>query len=304
VSKTGLILHIFAACITVSAAVPAPVSASDMVKFLPTPACTENWNLDGKPALFDKDTLFDRINGESELYFPYGFDLLAYGRYENKQNPMIAIDMDVYRMGSLLDAFGMFANYRKKKDEAVALGVEGTLSESQVFFYAARYFVRLQVTGATDLDRRTLLQCAQSVAARLPSNTARPKELEALDVPGVDRGTERYIAQSLLGYEFFQQGLVAGLSGGAEAQVFVVLGQSAESARKTLRQYRDYLASGGNGVTYKEEKAGSSLEGKDPLYGAVRARQKNSIVVGVIRASDGREASELLDRVVAKIRRE
>ena len=39
-------------------------------KALPTQACAEGWVMDGKVTLFDKDGLFDRVNGESELYFP------------------------------------------------------------------------------------------------------------------------------------------------------------------------------------------------------------------------------------------
>ncbi|HTG00590.1 MAG TPA: DUF6599 family protein [Nitrospirota bacterium] len=295
---------LLAACLVAAAFTPVTVSAENMEKFFPVPACTAGWTIDGSITYFDKESLFDRINGESELYFPYGFERLAYGRYESKRHPSLAIDADVYKMGSLLDAFGMFANYRKKQDTIIAVGAEGTLSESQVFFYDDRYFVRLQVTGATAIDRATLLECAKAIAQRLPANANRPRELELFGVPGIAQGTERYIAQSVLGYEFFPRGLLAGFSNGTEEQVFIVFGRSTEEAKKIIRNYRDYLAAGGRVASYQEEKTGLSLEGNDPLYGAVLARQKYSIIAGVIRASSVNGVNELLNRVLAKVRTE
>ena len=107
-------------------------------------------------ALFDKDTLFDHINGEAELYFPYGFDMLATATYMDRNNPEVWIVADVYRMASLLDAFGIYSNYRKADAASVTVGAEGFVSPSQLMFYQDRYFVRLQVTGATSLGARCI----------------------------------------------------------------------------------------------------------------------------------------------------
>ena len=36
-------------------------------------ALREGWIRSGKAEFFDKDTLFDLVDGEAEAYFPYGF---------------------------------------------------------------------------------------------------------------------------------------------------------------------------------------------------------------------------------------
>ena len=69
--------------------------------------------LTGKPVYYDRDTLSDRIDGEAELYFPYGFDRMAAARYVSEKSPGTGVDVEIYRMGSLLDAFGIYANYRQ-----------------------------------------------------------------------------------------------------------------------------------------------------------------------------------------------
>ena len=280
------------------ASLPAVGAENVVDKILPEPSCADGWTLDGKAAFYDKDTLFDRINGESELYFPYGFEKLAYARYESRQNPAIAVDADVYTMGSLLDAFGMFANYRRKDDADIAIGVQGTISSSQVFFYQDRFFVRLQATGTTSINKDVFLACAGAISKNLPKSTGRPRELDMLDVPGVLTKSERYVAQSLLGYDFFRRGLIAdALLMNEQVQVFVVIEKTREAALKTIDQYRASLRSSGSSVPVSGGNGRNSLEAIDPLYGKVYAEQAGRFVIGVVRTKNIPAAKQLVELV-------
>src|ERR1035438_3684104 len=136
--NTLYFISLLVVCLLTSSS-PAFAAEVALEKLLPVPACAENWLMDGKAALYDRDNLFERINGESELYFPYGFELLASARYADKKNPNSALEADIYRMGSLLDAFGMYANYRRKDDPDAGIGAEGSVSASQLFFYQGRF---------------------------------------------------------------------------------------------------------------------------------------------------------------------
>jgi hypothetical protein len=281
-----------------------PASGADIVldTIMPAPSCTEGWTLDGKVTFFDKDTLFDRINGESELYFPYGFEKLAYARYENKQNPAIAVDADVYTMGSQLDAFGMFANYRRKDDADIAIGAQGTISSSQVFFYQDRYFVRLQATGTTSMSKDVFLACAEAISRNLPKSTGRPRELDVLDVPGVLTKSERYVAQSLLGYDFFRRGLIAdALLINEQVQVFVVIEKTREAALKTIDQYHASLKSSGSAARVSEGNGRNSLEAIDPLYGKIYVEQAGRFVIGAVRIKNVPAAKQLVELVRMRV---
>jgi len=296
-----LIIYIFLFCspLTVWSAEQATET------LLPAPACADGWVMDGKVALYDKDSLFDRVNGESELYFPYGFEKLAFARYESKRDPKRAIDADVYAMGSLLDAFGMFANYRRKDSTSAAIGVEGMISSSQLLFYQDRYFIRLQVTGSTTVDEAVLLACGKAVSQKLPPSTARPKVLDALAVPAVVKKSERYIASSLLGYEFFRRGLIAdAVLGKDEAQVFLVPETTADAASTAFNRYHAYLTTGGGSVRAAGSSGGMSLEAIDPLYGTVVVRQSGRFLAGAVRVKDMPAAKQLVDQVLARTGKE
>ena len=286
----------------VCAAVPAFAADTILETLLPTPACAEGWTLQEKVTLFDKDTLFDRIDGEAELYFPYGFQRLAYARYSNLKNDRIVIEADVYEMGSLLDAFGIYATYRRKDGADIAIGVEGTVSPAQLFFYQERYFVRLQGIGTMDPGKDTLLSCARAISENLPRVAGGPRELEAFKFPAIEPKSERYIAKSLFGYDFFRRGFVADATlNDGQVQLFLVPEHSTGTARKAFDRYRSYLETSGKNVQVTGPAERVSLSAIDPLYGNVFVEQNGRFLVGAIRIKDIPSAKQLVGRLRQRI---
>jgi len=282
----------------VCASAPVGSSGSSPERVLPSPACGEGWVMEEKAALYTKDTLFERINGESELYFPYGFEVLASARYVNEKAPRVAVEADVYRMGTLLDAFGMYANYRRTDDDVVAVGAEGFVSSSQLLFYQDRYFVRLQASGTSHLEREVFLACASAVSQKLPRNSDRPGELKAFAASAVIPRSERYVAQSLLGYAFFRRGLIAdAVLGDARVQVFMVPEESPDAARKAFDQYRAYLGASGQNIRVTEADDLVALEAVDPLYGKVYVEQTRRYLVGAVRVPETSAAKRLVGQL-------
>jgi hypothetical protein len=284
--------------LTIHASVPAFAADGPMENILPARSCAQGWTLKEKAALFDKDTLFDHINGEAELYFPYGFDVLATATYMNENNSEVWIVADVYRMASPLDAFGIYSNYRKTDAASVRVGTDGFVSSSQLMFYQDRYFVRLQVTGATSLGQDVFLACAWSVSEKLPSNARPAGVLEALKIPGIVPKTERYIAKSLLGYAFFRRGIIAdALLAGERAQVFLVPEDSVSAAREAFDQYRSYLKAEGKNMQLQEERDYVSISAVDPLYGGVFVAQSGRYIIGAVRLKEPSSATKLIEEL-------
>jgi hypothetical protein len=273
------------------------LAAVDMEELLPPVSCGADWKIEGKLSFYDRDTLSDRINGEAELYFPYGFDRMAAARYASVKKTGAGMDVEIYRMGSLLDAFGMYANYKQKEGHALGVGAESNLSGSQLFLYQGRYFVHLQVTGNDSAASYTIAECARSVASRLPGDNNRPAELSILKRQEVVSGTERYLPQSLLGYDFLNRGIMSdAIIGGTSFQIFLLLDTTAESASIAFERFRSQLAKeksepggGGKGSTF--------LEGIDPLYGSVIILKKGSCLAGALKFSVNKGVRTLLENV-------
>jgi hypothetical protein len=297
-----LLIKLWSTCIQIVliAAICTEVSAAELAveKMLPSPECTDGWAMTEKPAVFSKDNLFERINGEAEIYFPYGFDLMASARYQNKQDPGIAIDADVYRMGSLLDAFGIYAGYRRADDPPANVGADSALSDSQLLFYQDRYFVRLQATGALEINKNKFLACAAAISQRIGTNRDKPVELKPFMLTEVDKRSERYIAQSMLGYTFLRRGIIADArSSTGQFQVFVVYTDSDSAALKAFDQYVAYLRESGKDVELTGPPLPLTMIGADPLYGKIFIRRHGRYLIGVVRFSDASEAKRLAEKI-------
>jgi hypothetical protein len=257
-------------------------SSESLEKMLPSAGFSKGWSLDGKATTYTKETLYTYINGEAELYLPYGFSTLISALYAKRGDPGAALVVDIFQMGSMIDAFGIYSYYRDTDTEKIKVGSDGFIDESQLMFYKDRYFVRLSASGDNP-EREVFISCAEAIAKKSPGNAVPPDELALLKVPGIVPGSERYTARSVLGYAFFKKGLTAdGALSGRPIKAFVILDKSVKDATETFNKYFTYLKEkGGKPQLNKGTKGAVTLVGKDPLYKGVLVRRSGKYVFGI-----------------------
>jgi hypothetical protein len=259
-------------------------SGDPLEKMLPSAGFSKNWGPapDEKTTTYTKDTLYTYINGEAELYMPYGFSNLVSALYRKQGDLGSALVVDIFQVRSTIDAFGIYSYYRNPDAEKISIGGSGFIDESQLMFYKDRYFVRLSASGDIP-ERDVFIACAQAIAKKIPGKSAPPNELALLKVPGIVHGTEKYTAQSVLGYAFFKKGLTAdGTLSGRPIKAFVILDKSAKEAAETFSKYSAYLKEkGGKPQLNKGARGVVTLVGRDPLYKGVLVRRSGRYVFGI-----------------------
>lgn len=285
-----------------------PVAGGDTVRkesepFQPLPSCIPGWMIEGTIARYTKDTLYEHINGESELYFPYGFSRADSARYISPKDPKVSIVADVYHMGSILDAFGIFSNYRQADAETVAIGSGGTVSEAQIMFYQGKYFIRLNVSGTLSLDRDVLVACAKAVSARVPGGNSPPPETKLLSITDISPATVRYFPESVLGYRVFPRGFVAGSPAlGEDAKIFLILCTSEAEARETMQRYRAMVEKEGGKTENSGNRTTERITAVDPLYKKVTMERIGKYVAGIVEGgSDTVNRERIFERLRAHI---
>ncbi len=274
-----------------------------MERLLPAPGFAREWRLEEQVKTYDKEDLFTYIDGEAELYFPYGFDRLVSGFYVKKGgDPAIGLSADIYRMDSLIDAFGIYSQYRKPEAEVIPIGGEGFVNPSQLMFYQDRYFVQLAASGSAELDRSVFESCARAISKTLPGPSKKPPELDLLRIPVLIPRTERYFPESLLGYSFFRRGLIALASQeGKKFRVFVIIEDSAPSAQKVLDQYVRYLKDSkipADKILHLPE---GRLFAPDPLHKGMMLVQKGRIVAGAADLDSPSRGNTLVKQILDRL---
>jgi hypothetical protein len=257
-----------------------PDAKADM-RILPISGLMPGWALEGPIKKYTGEDLFEYINGEAELYLQFGFKILTAGFYLKEGTEKLGIAADVYEMGSDLEAFGIYANYRQPEAEMVMAGAGGFVNPSQLMFYQGRYFVQLNASGSTTQERTVFLNLAGLISKNLPASGKSPPELNLLRISALIPRTEKYNPQSVLGYPFFKRGLTAqALLDGRPIRIFVLLGDSNEEAQHRAQAYESTLRE--KGVVLKKEPKSSAgiLCARDPLYGVLCLQPFEKYVLG------------------------
>jgi hypothetical protein len=272
-------------------------------KLMPIPGFSPEWVLDDPVKTYTRDDLFNYINGEAELYYPYGFERLASGFYAQKEsNGQIGLAADIYKMGSLLDAFGIYAQYRKPEAQFVPFGAEGFINPSQLIFYQDRYFVQIAASGTSQIEPSILKTCALAISKALPTDKGKPRELDLLSIPSLVPQTERYYPEGLLGYAFFRQGLIASaLRSEKKFRVFVLIEKSPESAGKILDHYARYVKDAWLNPTRTSDSEGSLLFSIDPLHKGLLLKQKGRFIVGVADLESPGQGTALIKQLLDRL---
>jgi hypothetical protein len=243
------------------------------------PTLGDTWQKSEKAKFYDKDTLFDLVDGEAEAYFPYGFKAAASAVFEKKGDKTREATLELLEMGSLLDAFGIFSSMRDGESKKVDVGTEGFGGDAQIMFYVDRYFVRATVLSESAASE--LKGFAKAIAGELPSNKNKPAEVSLVAIPGLVPRSEQYIAQSLLGYAFWPKGIIAKIkTKDATARVFVVLTDSASDAQVALQKYVQEATARGAKVQTIDDDGQRVVVLNDAMQQGVAVSQAGKYLIG------------------------
>ena len=281
---------------------------------------SDGWALIDGPHLYTKKNLFEHIDGQAELFFKYGFQKSAFAIYQNKKNDEDQIELDIYDMGNVLQAFGIFSRFRSD-DQPIGIGLDSYLDDRSALFYKGKYFVMLY---ATESNSPTLKQWATKIASRIVDSSLAPKEIGYFPPNGLKPGSTQYFPEGLLGHQFLKRGFKgtyvekdelkekgeAKIKGkekvrteDKEFQLFMAIFKDSQEAMSALKVYKDDLSkkgkvSSGSIIELKTW----ALKGEDPYQGKVIVLQKGVYLLGVVGFEKEEEGEHLLTNFMKNIR--
>ncbi|MFH1372741.1 MAG: DUF6599 family protein [bacterium] len=152
--------------------------------------------------VFCGDSLWEYINGGAELYHQFNFVEVATADYRTGN---IEFTADIYRFDNAVNAFGLYTSLRPDNCRPAALGVAGFVSTASIHFVRGNYLVQLTGFDRSEATDNALAQAAEQLDQLLPGTTSLPETFGEFPSEGAVPVSERYFAQSYLGYEFLSQ---------------------------------------------------------------------------------------------------
>lgn len=248
-------------------------------------ALRDGWTKSGKAEFFNKDTLFNLVDGEAEAYFPYGFKGAVSATYLKGGDKAKEANVEVYEMGSPLDAYGVYSSMRDAKSELVDVGAEGFGSATQIMFYIDKYFVKVRIYS--EAGNGELLNFAKAVAGELPSDKKKPTELTLVAISNVTPRSDQYVGQSVLGYACWAKGMIAQVNTqGSSMRVFVVMTNSPADAATALNKYVQEIVADGVKIKYVDDGGVKVVTLNDRMQQGVAVCQVGKYLVGAANLKD------------------
>jgi hypothetical protein len=168
-----------------------------------------SWTAAEPPRTFGPNNLYEEIDGEAELFLPYGFRELTVGFLRPAGNEKAEVRLEIFRQATPRDAFGVFSQQRFPDQEVADVGAaKAIVSDTSLDFFQGPRFVRIRA-ASRNAARSDLERLGREISALLPGTGDPPPETEALRVPGfVDRSLV-FHRRAILGYDVLAPGYEA-----------------------------------------------------------------------------------------------
>ena len=148
----------------------------------------------GNIKIYNRDNLWNFIDGAAESYISYGFLKAAAANYKNGLDE---IDVQIYSFEKPIGAFGIYGENRTPQQNFIAIGAEAFTSPGYLLFYKGEFFVRIGSFNQ-NIDIGALKRVAQKIDNELNVTAKLPKEYDRFPRESYVNHTERYIPSGFL----------------------------------------------------------------------------------------------------------
>jgi len=164
------------------------------------PESISDWVRETPTITYDRETIFDYINGAGEVYRSYAFSQVIVARY---QRPGVdAFNVELFDMGNAEDAYGVFSYAREQEEVGIGGGFERR--GSVLCFWQDRYYVCVAAEQRADDTGDLLEEIARGVSAQLPPAGERPPLVSMLPSEGLIPHSDRFFhLHQTLNYNYY-----------------------------------------------------------------------------------------------------
>ncbi len=159
-----------------------------------------DWKAEGEDSVYNRETLYDYMNGGAEVYLAFDFQQVFVRKF--KRTGEDEITLDIYDMGSPAEAFGVFSCDRE--DEGAGIGQDSEYGFGLLRFWKGRYFVSVIAAGDDQAAKPAIYELGKSAAELLGPEGAKPEMLKFLPDKGLIKDRTSYFHSNVnLNNRFF-----------------------------------------------------------------------------------------------------
>lgn len=200
--------------------------------------------------MFSPDTLFEKINGQAELYLSSGFKEMRCQRFALNENEDAWFEMFIYEMAAGPNAFAVFSSQRRADAASLDLATFAYRTANALFLVHGRYYVEAVASQSSEPLFHAMLDAARSfisktivAAKKVPGSALFPEK-------NLNQNTLTMIAANVFGFDQLNQVYTAVYDvDGVPIKAYVSKRQTADEARRLADGFYHFLSNyGGHDV--------------------------------------------------------
>ncbi|MFC1780997.1 DUF6599 family protein [Planctomycetota bacterium] len=257
---------------------------------------------------YNPDNLYEKINGKAPLYLDSGFVELTAQRFVSKNDENLWMEIEVFDMANLWNAFSIFSVQRRPDADILSLfnPSYGYKTTNALYFVHGKYYIELIGSSESDELSRALTAIAQNIQANLViDKTAEIPQLSLFPQENLIQGTTKLYLKNAFGFEGLTDVFACRYQINDEAiMVFLSEYNDLQTASANSNSYYKFLIENG-----AKDKAASSQTLKDnpqvnvlDFYGTTEIVFAAGQFIGGIHEADNQDSAEdLAGRLFEKL---
>jgi hypothetical protein len=166
----------------------------DLLQALPGADAVAGWQAKGEPQEYDRETIFQLMDGQAEYFFRYGFELVAIRSFQNSGGNNL--DVEVWQLATNADAYGLFSANDDDAPASLGKANEANIGEGdRLVFWQDRYFVL--VRSAEPVPDADLLAFGSVTSNLLPTGGTTPEIVKRLPADGKIERSEIFFHEEM-----------------------------------------------------------------------------------------------------------
>jgi hypothetical protein len=256
----------------------------------------------GAPEIYGPQTLYRKINGQAELYLAAGFVALKSQWYESAEKADTMIEVNMYHMGSLLNAFSVFSVQQRENARPMNLTRFSYRTENAFYLVHGPYYVELVSTTLSDTVIQMITIMAEQFIQATPVVAEDIRELGFFPAENLVQGSISLISDDAFGFDQLDKVFTAEYTiDDSRITAYLSKRRTPDEARELVRRLHTYFISyGGKAIQPNLSVEGARMIEMMDTYDIMFCIDE--YLVGVHEAPKKKQAEKIADRLVDALR--
>lgn len=253
---------------------------------LPPSQTAPGWDYSELPTAYDRETLYQYINGKARVYLDYGFERLDHAQFISPDGKAV-IDVDLYDMETPEGAFGIYSLERGEQLPVHYKKRLGYMIGSARFFWKGRYYVAITSPVSSDETIRAIASLSGYLETSVRGEPGGLPILGAFPEENKVPESEQYFAVDFLGHEFLGAGFSASyMEPGRQFKLFISPKGSLDEAQEAYARLKEVLSHGGEFLGEEQGIGHAAFRAHDEYLGNWLVSLKDAYVIGSVQFQD------------------